>query len=93
MIADGRDKSRGNGNNLPDNGDNDSDGHDSLRSLFSPAELDSDFSETDLGVDAEQDRLYKRLSENAIPAAERSRTGNSADRNLIPFNFLSGESL
>jgi hypothetical protein len=59
------------GSNDLDNGGDESDGHDSSRSLFSPAELDGDSSETNLGLDTEQDGLYKRLSEDAVPAAER----------------------
>jgi hypothetical protein len=50
MIIDGHSDLHDGSNDLDDSGD-ESDGYDSLRILFSPAELDGDFSETDLGVD------------------------------------------
>jgi hypothetical protein len=86
MITDGH-------NDHLDGGDNDSDGHDSLRSLFSPAELDRDSTDTDLSLDPEPKRLHKRLADDAVPAAERLRIGDSAGKNSISFNFSSGKFL
>jgi hypothetical protein len=95
MIIDGHSDPHDGSNDLDDSGD-ESDGHDSLpslRTLFSPAELGGDSPETDLDVGTEQDGLHKRLSEDAAPAAGRSRAGDSAGRNSIPLSFLSGGSL
>jgi hypothetical protein len=86
MITDGH-------NDHLDEGDNDSDGHDSLRSLFSPAELDRDSTDTDLSLDLEPKGLHKRLAEDAVPVAERLRTGDSAGKNSISLNFSSGKCL
>jgi hypothetical protein len=92
MITDGQNDLHDGSNDLDDS-DNKSDSYNSLRNLFSPAELNGDFLKTDLNVDIKQDRLHKRFLKNAVPAAKRSRTGDSASRNLILLSFLSGESL
>jgi hypothetical protein len=92
MIIDGYSDLHNGSNNLDDS-DNKSDGHDSLsflRTLFSPAELGGDFLKTDLGVDIKQDGLYKRFLKNTAAAAEKSKVKNSAGKNLISLNFLSG---
>lgn len=75
------------GNKYLDDGGIDSNGHDSLRSLFSPPELDSDSTDTELSFKTEPNGLHKLLPEDAAPVAERSRTGDSAGGNLISFTF------
>jgi hypothetical protein len=52
IIIDGHSDLYNGSNDLDDGGDK-SDGYDSLHNLFFPAELDGDFSETDLSVDTE----------------------------------------
>jgi hypothetical protein len=92
MIIDSYSDLYNGSNDLDDSGDK-NDSHDSLRTLFSPAELGGNSPETNLNVDTEQNGLHKQLSENAVPAAGKSKTENSAGKNSISLNFLLGESL
>jgi len=77
MIADGHDNPRGSGNNLPDDGDNDSDGHDSLHSVFS-TELNMDSADTDLSLEDNPNGL-----DNGLATSEGSRAGDSSDIPIV----------
>ena len=77
MIADSHNNPRRSANNLPDNGDNDSDGHDSLHSLFS-TELNMDSADIDLSLEDNPNGL-----DNGLVISEGSRAGDSPGENLI----------
>jgi hypothetical protein len=78
---------------LPCQAGNDSDGHDSLRSLFSPPELDRNSINTELSFQAEPKDLHKKLPEDAAPVAERPRKGDSTGGNSMSFALSSGKYL
>jgi hypothetical protein len=82
MIVDGLDKSRSSGNNLFDDGDNDSDGHDFLHSFFS-AEMDKGSTDTEWSFEDNPTRLDKKLAEETDFISERLRAGDSLGENSV----------
>jgi hypothetical protein len=66
------------GTNGLGSGDNENDGHGSLRGLFFSAESDED---------AQREDLQKRFSENTISVTEKSKTGDNESGNLTFFRF------
>jgi hypothetical protein len=80
-------------NDYLNKGDNNSDDYNFLRNLFSLTELDRDSTDADLNLNFELKGLYKRFAEDTVPVAEKLKIGNSANKNSIFFNFLSGKFL
>ena len=72
--------------------DNASEGSSSLCSFLS-AEPDNNSTDAALSLDRKPKGYQKRLAETAMTVIERSRTGDSAGRNLISFNDSSDKFL
>ncbi len=93
MVTDGHNDPHDSSNDHLDDDGNDSDGHDSLRSLFSPPELDRDSTDTELNLEAEPKELHKQLQEDTAQVAEILKTGNRAGGNSIALHVLIGRIL
>lgn len=77
-------KSGGSDNNVCDGSESDSDGHDSLRSLFS-GDLDVDSADTEFNFE-DNSGLDKGPAESMDRVSKRSRAGDSSGKNDVEFH-------